>query len=140
MDVNAHCMRSDARAADGQRSDAGVTSDNKPPPGSPLTGWSGNFSSPEPYSAGSGMGAWITKAGLIHSRSEIAVGAVNGKRYVLVGYAHGNVAQPLNEECDPTTDMWRERALLPRGGNHIAAVGLDGKLYAIGEFSLQNAD
>jgi N-acetylneuraminic acid mutarotase len=87
-----------------------------------------------------GKGAWITKAGLIHSRSEIAVGEVNGKMYVLGGYADGNVAQPLNEEYDPGTDTWRERAPLPRGGNHIAAVGLNGKLYAIGGFTLQNAN
>lgn len=86
------------------------------------------------------MGAWITKAGMIHSRSEIAVGEANGKIYVLGGYADGNVAQTLNEEYDPDTDMWYERAPLPRGGNHIAAVGLDGKLYAIGGFSEQNAN
>jgi N-acetylneuraminic acid mutarotase len=117
-----------------------IAYDTRPRPGSPKTGWSGNFSSTEPYSAGPQMGAWITKAGMIHSRSEIAVGEVNGKMYVLGGYADGNVAQTLNEEYDPDTDMWYERAPLPRGGNHIAAVGLDGKLYAIGGFSEQNAN
>ena len=116
-----------------------TTSDTRPRPGSPVTGWSGNFSSDEPFSAGVGKGAWITKAGLIHSRSEVAVGEVGGKMYVLGGYADGNVAQPLNEEYDPASDTWRERAPLPRGGNHIAAVGLGGKLYAIGGFSQQNA-
>ena len=115
-----------------------ITSDNKPRPGSPDTGWSGNFSSPEPYSDGPGKGAWITKAGLIHSRSEVAVGEVDGKMYVLGGYADGNVAQSLNEEYDPARDMWRARAKLPRGGNHIAAVGLGGKFYAIGGFTEQN--
>jgi len=117
-----------------------ITSDSKPRPGNPVTGWSGNFSSTDPYSAGPGKGAWITKAGLIHSRSEVAVGEVDGKMYVLGGYADGNVAQPLNEEYDPGSDTWRERAPLPRGGNHIAAVGLGGKLYAIGGMTLQNAD
>ena len=116
-----------------------IAYDTRPRPGSPKTGWSGNFSSSEPYSAGPQMGAWITKAGMIHSRSEIAVGELNGKMYVLGGYADGNVAQTLNEEYDPDKDMWYERAPLPRGGNHIAAVGLDGKLYAIGGFSEQNA-
>lgn len=117
-----------------------IAYDTRPRPGSPKTGWSGNFSSTEPYSAGPQMGAWITKAGMIHSRSEIAVGELNGKMYVLGGYADGNVAQTLNEEYDPNKDMWYERAPLPRGGNHIAAVGLDGKLYAIGGFSEQNAN
>jgi N-acetylneuraminic acid mutarotase len=117
-----------------------ISFDNKPRPGSPVTGWSGNFSPSDPYSEGPGKGAWITKAGLIHSRSEVAVGEVNGKMYVLGGYADGNVAQTLNEEYDPARDEWRERAPLRRGGNHVAAVGLAGKLYAIGGFSEQNAN
>jgi N-acetylneuraminic acid mutarotase len=117
-----------------------ISFDNKPRPGSPVTGWSGNFSPSDPYSAGPGKGAWITKAGLIHSRSEVTVGEANGKMYVLGGYADGNVAQALNEEYDPARDEWRQRAPLPRGGNHIAAVGQEGKLYAIGGFSEQNAN
>ncbi len=116
-----------------------IASDNRPRPGSPITGWSGNFSSTEPYSEGPGKGAWITKAGLIHSRSEVAAAELNGKMYVLGGYADGDLAQRLNEEYDPAKDQWRERAPLPKGGNHIAAVSLDGKLYAIGGFTEQNA-
>jgi hypothetical protein len=117
-----------------------ISFENKPRPGSPITGWSGNFSPSDPYSEGPGKGAWITKAGLIHSRSEVAVGEVNGKMYVLGGYADGNVAQPLNEEKDPATAQWRERAPLPRSGNYIAALGLGGKLYAIGGFREQNTN
>jgi hypothetical protein len=112
----------------------GMALDGRPHPGSPITGWTGNISPADPYSAGPNMGAWITKAGLIHSRSEVGVGELNGKMYVLGGYADGNVAQPLNEEYDPVRDMWRERAPLPQGANHIAVVGLEGKLYAIGGF------
>jgi hypothetical protein len=118
----------------------GMALDGREHPGSPITGWTGNISPTDPYSAGPGKGAWITKAGMIHSRSEVAVGEAGGKMYVLGGYADGNVAQPLNEEYDPDRDMWRERAKLPRGANHIAAVGLDGKLYAIGGFTEQNFD
>ncbi len=118
---------------------ASIGSDTRPRPGNATTGWSGNFSSADPYSAGPGLGAWITKAGLIHSRSEVAAAGVGGKMYVLGGYADGNVAQALNEEYDPNTDTWRERAPLPRGGNHIAAIDLDGKLYVIGGMTLQNA-
>ena len=124
----------------GTASAQSIAFDNRPRPGSPITGWCGNFSSSEPYSEGPGKGAWITKAGLIHSRSEVGVAEVNGKMYVLGGYADGNVAQPLNEEYDPATDLWFERAPLLKGGNHIAAVGLAGKLYAIGGFNEQNAD
>jgi hypothetical protein len=124
----------------GTASAQSIAADNRTRPGSPFTGWCGLASPSEPYSEGPGKGAWITKAGLIHSRSEVGVGEVNGKMYVLGGYADGNVAQRLNEEYDPKTDLWFERAPLPKGGNHIAAVGLGGKLYAIGGFSQQNAD
>jgi len=116
----------------------GMALDGREHPGSPITGWTGNISPTDPYSDGPGKGAWITKAGMIHSRSEVAVAEVGGEMYALGGYADGNVAQPLNEEYDPDRDMWRERANLPRGANHIAAVGLGGKLYAIGGFSQQN--
>jgi hypothetical protein len=77
----------------GAASAQSISFDNKPRPGSPVTGWSGNFSPFDPYSEDPGKGAWITKAGLIHSRSEVAVGEVNGKMYVLGGYTDGNVAQ-----------------------------------------------
>lgn len=117
-----------------------ITADTRARPGSPITGWSGNFSSAERYSDGPDKGAWITKAGLIHSRSEVAAAELGGKMYVLGGYADGDVAQRLNEEYDPVKDEWRERAPLPKGGNHIAAVSLGGKLYAIGGFSEQNAN
>ena len=107
----------------------GMALDGREHPGSPITGWTGNISPTDPYSAGPGKGAWITKAGMIHSRSEVAVGEAGGKMYVLGGYADGNVAQPLNEEYEPDRDMWRERAKLPRGANHIAAVGLAAPLF-----------
>ena len=116
----------------------GMALDGRPHPGSPITGWTGNISPADPYSAGPNMGAWITKAGLIRSRSEVGVGELAGKMYVLGGYADGDVAQPLNEEYDPVRDMWRERAKLPQGANHIAVVGLGSKLYAIGGFVEQN--
>ena len=63
--------------ANGVAQSASIASDTRPRPGDPVTGWSGNFSSTDPYSAGPGKGAWITKAGLIHSRSEVAMGEVN---------------------------------------------------------------
>ena len=38
--------------ATGVAQSASIASDNRPRPGNPVTGWSGNFSSTEPYSAG----------------------------------------------------------------------------------------
>src|SRR5271165_1061906 len=68
----------------------GMTLDGRAHPGSPITGWTGNISPSDPYSAGPNMGAWITRAGLIHSRAEVGVGELDGKVYVLGGYADGN--------------------------------------------------
>jgi N-acetylneuraminic acid mutarotase len=58
--------------------------------------------------------------------------------YVLGGYADGFVDQPLNDEYDPATNTWRERAPMPRGLNHVGAVGLNGKIYCVGGFLEQN--
>jgi hypothetical protein len=64
--------------------------DNKPRPGSPVTGRSGHFSPSDPYFAGPGVRAWITNAGLTDSRSGVAVGDViglAGKLYAIGGSA-----------------------------------------------------
>jgi hypothetical protein len=72
----------------------GMALDGREHPGSAITGWTGNISPTDPYSDGPGKGAWITKAGMIHSRSEVAVAEVGGKMYVLGGYAEW--------QCGPT--------------------------------------
>lgn len=43
-----------------------------------------------------------------------------------------------NEEHDPATNTWRECARMPRGLNHIGAVGLGGKVFCIGGFIEQS--
>jgi hypothetical protein len=43
-----------------------------------------------------------------------------------------------NEEYDPATNTWRECARMPRGLNHIGAVGLGGKVFCIGGFIEQS--
>jgi hypothetical protein len=79
-----------------------------------------------------GQGRWITRASIPTPRSEVAVAEVNGKIYVLGGFAAST--QDVHEEYDPATDRWRTRAALPRPLNHAAAAGLNGKLYLIGGF------
>ena len=61
----------------------------------------------------------------------------NDKIYVLGGIAPGRVYQPLNQEYDPVTDRWRERAPLPRALNHAGATGLNGKIYVVGGFTAE---
>lgn len=72
--------------------------------------------------------------------------ADNDGIYVIGGYANGDVAQSLVQVLHPTfewgahvTGAWRDVAPLPRGLNHVGAVGYDGKLYAFGGFAAQNS-
>lgn len=62
-----------------------------------------------------GRGRWLTKAALPFPRTEISVTGLDGKVYVLGGYAHGRVDQPFNQVYDPTADAWRDLAPMPRG-------------------------
>lgn len=67
--------------------------------------------------------------------SEVGVAALNGKIYVLGGSTPDRVDQPLNQEYDPATDRWRERAPWPRGLTHAGITALNGKIYVVGAFT-----
>ncbi len=71
-------------------------------------GWLG-----EANAAPSGRGRWLTKEPLPLARAEVGVATVNGKVYVLGGYANGRVDQPFNHEYDPASNTWRDRARCP---------------------------
>jgi len=83
-------------------------------------------------------GRWLTKAALPFGRAEVGVALVNGRLYVVGGYANGRVDQPFNQEYDPISNTWRDRAPLPRGLNHVAVAGLGGKVFAFDGFIQQN--
>jgi N-acetylneuraminic acid mutarotase len=78
-------------------------------------------------------GSWSIKAPVPIKLVEVA--EANGKIYVLGGSAADRVFQSLNQEYDPATDRWRERAPLPRALNHAGAIGLNGKIYVVGAFT-----
>src|SRR2546428_843097 len=61
------------------------------------------------------QGSWSTKAPLPLKVNEVAVATVNGKIYVIGGTTADVVDLRLNQQYDPATDRWRERAPLPRG-------------------------
>lgn len=95
-------------------------------------------------------GTWSSGAALPVARSEVAVATVGDRIYVIGGYANGNVDQSLVQVSQPfarpagtphitvTFLPWRDVAPLPRGLNHIAAIGYHGKIYTFGGFSAQN--
>ena len=72
-------------------------------------------------------GSWSSGPALPVARSEVAVATLQNDIYVIGGYANGNVDQYLVEVFDTAAETWRETAPLPRGLNHIAAIGYGGR-------------
>ena len=84
------------------------------------------------------QGAWVTGPALPTARSEVAVAALGQQIYVIGGYANGNVDQSLVQVFDVEANAWRDAAPLPRGLNHVGAVGFRGRIYTFGGFAAQN--
>jgi len=87
----------------------------------------------------------MTGSPLPVARSEVAVATDGHAIYVIGGYANGNVDKSLVEVFHPAASAaghvggtWQDVAPLPRGLNHVGAVGYDGKIYTFGGFSAQN--
>src|SRR6185503_9483335 len=59
--------------------------------------------------------------------------AVNGKLYVIGGWADGN-AGGVNYEYDPATDKWTKKQPMPRPAHHAALAAANGKIYVMGGF------
>ena len=65
--------------------------------------------------------SWTPNGSMPFERGEIAVAAVNDKIYVISGSSRGVEANAFNQEFDPATGMWRERALMPSVASHAGA-------------------
>jgi len=88
------------------------------------------FESPAPAGP---LGRWVERATLPIPRTEMAWAAESGgKLHVLGGYAEQRVNNNYHHVYDPATDTWSEKARLPRGANHVAVVGHEGRIYACG--------
>ena len=86
-------------------------------------------------------GRWAARASLPLPRSEMAWGtAWAGRLHVIGGYGEGRVDRTYHHIYDPADDRWYLAAPLPRGANHVAVVGLAGRIYALGGFIEQNTD
>ena len=91
-----------------------------------------------PARSQSGPGTWTMKAPMPGGvRGEVAAVVFNNKLYAIGGNVASN-AVPRNEEYDPATDHWRERAPLPKGLSHVGLVGLNHHLIndVVGELAL----
>jgi Kelch motif len=95
-------------------------------------------------------GTWSTGPALPIARSEVAVATVDPFFLVIGGYAEGNVDQDLVQAYTAVLIAssvpvalgvvygWRSLAPLPRGLNHVGAVGYGKRVYIFGGFSAQN--
>lgn len=94
------------------------------------------LSAPGPSRAQASLpGLWTKKHPLPTVRSEVYAAAANGKLYVIGGQNNERADLYVNDEYDPATDTWRERAGMPHGMNHAAMTSLDGKIYVAGGFA-----
>ena len=59
--------------------------------------------------------------------------ALNGKMYVMGGWADGNAAG-VNYEYNPATDKWTKKQPMPRPAHHAALAAANGKIYVMGGF------
>lgn len=75
-------------------------------------------------------GTWTKGTPVIEARAEIGMAEAGGKVFIVGGY--NSPAELL--VYDIAADRWSRGAALPRPVHHPAAVGLDGKLYAIGGY------
>src|SRR4029450_3348597 len=75
-----------------------------------------------------GTGQWTKGAPMLSERTEAAGAGVQGKIYVVGGFA----GQHELEIYDPAANSWSRGKDFPRAGHHAAAVGLKGKLSARG--------
>ena len=80
-------------------------------------------------------GSWATKTPAPTKRTEVAAAALDGKIYVIGGFAKSIAfTSALVEEYNPATDTWRERAPMPAGRHHVGIGVVNGRLYVIGGF------
>ena len=76
-------------------------------------------------------GRWTSGTSMPTERAEVGAALVDGKIYVVGAYSGVTNA---NDAYHPSTDTWQTLAPLPRGLNHVCAVGVASTLYVIGGF------
>lgn len=81
--------------------------------------------------AGGEFAQWTARASMTVARQRAAVGVLNGRIYVAGGHATSG-ARAENEEYDPLTNLWRNRAVLPTANGHLASAGYQDRLYVFG--------
>ena len=81
---------------------------------------------------GPALGQWGTRGQLLEANSEMAVGELAGKIYVLGGYPATRQTRSTVQLYDPVEDRWELTTPMPIPLNHNMAASVGGKLYMIG--------
>ena len=82
------------------------------------------------------QGEWGRRADLPAAHSEFAVAALDGRIYVIGGYATGDVEAGAVLVYDSAADRWRPGPPLPQPAHHLMAASAGGKVYVFGGLSL----
>ena len=79
-----------------------------------------------PVAADESQGSWMVGASAPTKRTEVAVAELNGKIYVVGGFAEPDMSNALEygitkvvEVYDPETDSWTTATPLPEGRHHV---------------------
>ncbi|MEK7395431.1 MAG: kelch repeat-containing protein, partial [Candidatus Poribacteria bacterium] len=86
-------------------------------------------------------GEWLKKADMPTARVDMSSAVVDGKVYVMGGFAVacGPATLSVVEEYNPTTDTWTKKADMPTARAALSSVAVKGKIYAIGGTPDNNA-
>lgn len=79
-----------------------------------------------------GLGEWGMRAQLAEANSEMAVGELGGRIFVLGGYPSNRQTTNTVQVYDPVEDRWERTTPMPLALNHNMAASVSGKLYMIG--------
>jgi N-acetylneuraminic acid mutarotase len=97
---------------------------------------------PDSVAASGSEGSWTVGAPAPSKRTEVAVAELNGKIYVVGGFAEPDMSNALDygitkavEVYDPMTDSWTTATPLPEGRHHVGIASLGGFLYVVGGYS-----
>jgi len=78
-----------------------------------------------------GSGKWERKADMPTARATSGSAVIDGKIYIIGGFAAGNALSTV-EMYDPETDTWRKGADMPTARGYFATASVNGKIYIFG--------
>jgi N-acetylneuraminic acid mutarotase len=82
---------------------------------------------------------WVIRAAIPTPRQEIYPGLLDNQIYVVGGFDTSGGMTDAAEVFDPSTNTWSSIPNLPEARHHIGLVGVNGKMYGIGGFVVENS-